>query len=86
MSIASATLNHLSTAQLLNLNKAHISNINALEPFAEKRNSVNNPNLINLSGTLNVTGDWSEIEKTTYETLWNNLTLSVLEINKKIRY
>lgn len=84
--IATDAINHLSTMYLMNLNSASITNISELEVFAVRRNEISNPNLIGLSGTLTVTGDWSEIEKTTYESIWNDLTLNTNPANVQTKW
>ena len=85
LGLLSDELSHLTSVQLLQLRTATINNINELEPFATRKNELGtyvdedtgvSYSFVNLSGTITVTGDWSEVEKTNYQNLWNNeLTL-----------
>ena len=94
--ITLAALPHLNTLYLQSLRNASIGNITELEPFAEKKAAIetqyddygNLINKLNLSGFINVTGEWSEIEKDNYETIWKNLTLNVIDdsTHKKVKH
>ena len=94
--IALAALPHLSTLYLQSLKNSSIGNITELEPFAEKKAEIetqyddygNLINKLNLSGLINVTGEWSEIEKENYETIWKNLTFNVIDdsTHKKVKH
>jgi hypothetical protein len=64
IAIANESLANLNYLYLLNLEKTSIINMNELVPFAERKETLND-NLI-LSGIINVTGSWSEVEKTNY--------------------
>ena len=98
ISIANQALSHLTNLQLLELNHSSIVDINALEPFKLRKETLGNMtsesgeevSRINLSGTISVTGDWSTVEKTNYETVWPHLTLDVSQgthVNKtKVTY
>lgn len=96
LTIASGCLNNIDTLYLQDLRTSSVVNITDIQPFLEKKTALEttydtNGNLINklvLSGTVSVTGEWSEIEKTTYETVWPNLTFSVIDDSehKKVKY
>jgi hypothetical protein len=96
ISIAKICLDNLNYLYLLNLSKSSIDDIIELEPFAQKKTEIetqyddygNLINKLNLSGLINVTGDWSEIEKGNYETIWKNLTLNVIDdsTHKKVKH
>lgn len=94
--IALAALPHLNTLYLQSLRNSSIGNITELEPFVEKKAAIetqyddygNLINKLNLSGLIDVTGEWSEIEKENYETIWQNLTLNVIDDSehKKVKH
>jgi len=81
MSIAATALPHLTNLQLINLRLAAITNINEMEPFVERKAILGNfvnangekVSKINLTGSINVTGDWSIVEKNTYKAEWTQL-------------
>lgn len=57
--------------ELLRLTTAHVTNIEELEPFNIFKATlaeVNRP--LQFSGTINVNGNWSTIEKDKYEAVW----------------
>lgn len=80
MSIANSIIEKQSletNISLLRLSNATIVDIESLEPFKEFKTILENKgNTLELSGTINVTGDWSQIEKDTYKTIWPDLTLN----------
>jgi len=93
--VATAILNKQSLESeisLLKLSTASIGNIQALQPFSEFKTTLENAGgILDFSGTIHVTGDWSEVEKEQYEAIWNNnLNLDVTsgtKINKsKVTY
>ena len=97
LDIANTILPHINNLQLLQLNYASIVNINTLDAFVTKKKELGTMtnttgevvSRVNLSGIINVTGDWSQVEKNTYETIWPNLTLNTTgqEISKVlVRY
>lgn len=86
LEIAGNNLDNLNSLYLINLNTTTIQNINELEKFKSKRDSLENESLIQLSGTIHITGDWSEVEKTTYESEWDKLTLDTTNGNKVTKY
>lgn len=88
MTIAANALPHLTNLQLINLRLAAINDIIELEPFAERKETLGNfinadgneVSKINLTGLVNVTGNWSQIEKDNYagtpSSVWPNLNLN----------
>jgi len=96
MSIASKALSHLINLQLINLRLASINNINELQPFIEKKNELGsfiNDNgeevsKVNLTGILNVTGNWSNVEVQQYgkpNGIWPNLEFNTNPANEKVK-
>ena len=79
MTIAKTCINNLNYLYLLNLKTSSIGNINELEQFKVRKENITN---VNLTGILSINGDWSTIEKTTYESTWPGLTFNVIESNK----
>jgi len=68
---------------LLKLSTATIDDIQTLEPFSEFKTELEDAgNDLVLGGTITVTGDWSEIERNNYMTVWPQLNLQVNEDNK----
>lgn len=98
MSIAESTLSNIIDLQLINLNLASITDITELQQFAEKKSKLgytydsegNKIDKVNLTGTIHVTGTWSQVEKDTYESLWSGLTLDVssgtVQIKRSVTY
>ena len=72
---------------LLKLSTATIGNIQTLEPLNEFKTELEDAgNDLILGGTITVTGDWSEIERDNYMTVWPQLNLLVNEDNKQNKY
>ena len=72
---------------LLKLSHATIDNIQELEPFSEFKPTLEeNGGILEFGGTITVTGDWSEIERNNYMTVWPQLNLQVNEDNKQNKY
>lgn len=72
---------------LLKLSTATIGDIQTLEPLnAFKTELEDAGNDLILGGTITVTGDWSEIERNNYMTVWPQLNLQVNEDNKQNKY
>ena len=87
LSIAGNIINNLRELYLLNLNTASINDIDELAKFKEKRDGLSDESLIQLSGTVHVNGDWSEVEKTTYESEWDNkLVLDTTNGHENTKY
>lgn len=89
LSITSGILNNLNHLYLLNLNNSSIVNISELEAFKEKRNSLSNADLLQLSGTIHVTGNWSQVEKDSYgglpTSVWPDLNIDTTGGNEQIK-
>lgn len=72
--------------QLLKLSSATINDIDEIDPLYEFKDDLEDAgHNLELSGTINVTGNWSTVEKNTYETTWPNLTFDLSqgsEVNK----
>ena len=93
MAIAANALSHLTNLQLINLRLAAITNINEMEPFVERKGilgdfiNANGENVskINLTGLINVTGNWSVVEKSTYKTEWKQLDFNTIAQNEKVK-
>ena len=53
------------------MSSATIINIQELEPFNEFKSVVENNNgALEFSGVIHIIGDWSEIERDNYMTVW----------------
>lgn len=73
--------------QLLGLSSATIINIQELEPFNEFKSVVENNNgALEFSGVIHITGDWSEIERDNYMTVWPQLTFDVSQGTKQNKW
>jgi len=89
LTMASSILDNLNYLYLLNLNSSSITNINELEIFKTKRLNMLDPDLIQLSGTIHVTGNWSQVEKDTYggleTSIWPPLTIDTTNGHELIK-
>lgn len=96
LDIAESCLSHINTLYLQDLRTSSVVDITEIQPFLDRKAEIEVTydsngaliNKLNLSGTISVTGEWSEIEKTTYETVWPNLTFDVIDDSehKKVKY
>ena len=87
--IALQMIDNSETIKLLDLNIATINNLEDLEPFRTRKELIERgAEAIVLSGKITVEGEWSEIEKEQYETIWNDLTLLVIDdsTHKKVKH
>ena len=72
---------------LLKLSTATIEDIQELEPFNEFKPTLeSNGGILNFSGIIHVTGDWSEIERDNYMTVWPQLTFDVSQGTKQNKW
>ena len=86
LTIATEALNNVDSLYLQNLSTSSIINISELEPFLQRKNELetqydDDGNLIKrvvLSGNLTVSGEWSTIEKTLYESTWSQPQLNLV--------
>ena len=89
MDIAIEMLSNAESIYLYDLQLSTINNIQTLQDFADRKEQleISGPR-ITLAGVLKVLGDYSDIEKATYEDLWNNpgLTLDVSEGHLVTKY
>lgn len=67
LTLASTALNHLDLVSLLNLSTSSIVNIDELEAFKLRKDTINR---VYLGGTINVTGNWSQTKIDTYRSIW----------------
>ena len=89
MEIATAMLANAESIKLYDLLTSSINRIEELEPFAEKKTTLEQrESMLGLSGTLHVLNSYSVIEKTTYEALWHTppLTLDVTGASEITKY
>ena len=64
--------------KLLELSTATIGDIQTLEPFNEFKPTLEaNGGILEFGGVIHITGDWSEIERDNYMTVWPQLTFDV---------
>ena len=92
ISIAAQALNHLTNIQLLNLRLASVDNINEMDAFVDKKKELGNfidennneVSKVNLTGEINVTGNWSEVKVNTYEEVWDNKLHFNTDANKEV--
>ena len=89
LNISSGILDNLNYLYLLNLNNSSVNNISELEIFKEKRNSLSNANLLQLSGTIHVLGNWSQVEKDSYgglpTSVWPDLNIDTTSGSEQIK-
>ena len=88
MSIAGECINKLNYLHLLKLKNSFIEDIDELSKFAARKQAIEeNDNLINLTGTIKVFGDWSVVEKEQYEAIWSHLLkLDVSSGTQKVKH
>lgn len=87
MNIAESMLDKADKLLLYKLHSATITDINNLQQFYDKKQTLetSEEERIVFSGIINVTGEWSQIEKNIYKKVWNDLTLDTTngtKINK----
>lgn len=71
----------------LRMNVATIGNIQEMAPFAEFKEELEDAGgVMNFTGTIHVTGDYSDVEKETYEDTWPGLTMDVSGGTLKQKY
>ena len=89
LTISSGILDNLNYLYLLNLNNSSVVNINELEVFKEKRDSLSNSSLLQLSGTIHVLGNWSQVEKDSYgglpTSIWPDLNIDTTSGTEQIK-
>ena len=79
---------------LLRLSSASIVNISTLEPFSEFKTTLENAGgILELTGTINITGNWSTIERDTYggqpTSVWPALNFNLIgeeQYKQKVTY
>ena len=88
--IASAILSKQSLQtelSLLKLSTATIGDIQELEPFNEFKSTLeNNGGILELGGTIHITGAWSEIERDNYMSVWPQLIFDTSAGTKQTKH
>ena len=81
MDIATAMLENAENIYISDLQLSSINNIQVLQDFADRKTEleINGPR-VTLAGVLKVLGDYSDIEKTTYEDIWSDPQL-ILDVS-----
>ena len=89
ITIARGILNNLNYVYLLNLTSSTINNISELEVFKVKRENASDPALVQLSGTVPILGNWSQVEKDTYgglsTSIWPELNFDTTNGTEQIK-
>lgn len=76
------TLSKLTELKLNDINWT-INNIIDLEPLVTLQQRLGNE--MYLKGTINIVGDWSEVEKNKYQAIWKDIKFNTSGGNKKIK-
>ena len=87
INIAEQCIDKLNYLYLLKLKTSSVVDISELDAFATRKQDIETDStLINLTGTISVTGSWSAVEKQQYETIWPDLTLDVTSGTKQLKH
>ena len=87
MTLAKTALSHLDLLSLTKLRISSIGDIDELEPFRVRKQVVNR---VYLDGIIQVTGEWSSVERDYYgghpDSIWPTLQFDTLEGTEVTRY